>query len=103
MGEYAYWPASISVARGESVRFVFRNEGSVPHEAVIGDEQAQAEAVHADHGAGAHEESSVQVAPEQAGHHRLPFRSGGRVLIGCHIPGRYESGMQAVVEVIPEG
>ena len=103
MGEYAYSPASISVARGESVRFVFRNEGSVPHEAVIGDEQAQAEAVHADHGAGAHEESSVQVAPGQTATIVYRFDQAGRVLIGCHIPGHYESGMQAVVEVIPQG
>ena len=66
MSEYAYGPASISVAAGQEVRFVFHNDGSVPHEAVIGDEDAQAEAVEsmqagADHHA--HGAASVQVLP----------------------------------------
>jgi cation-transporting ATPase V/Cu+-exporting ATPase len=100
MGEYAYTPASISVAKGDEVRFVFHNEGSVPHEAVIGDVEAQAEALHADHH-GPHPVPSVQVAPGGTASLVYRFEQSGRVLIGCHIPGHYESGMQAVVDVTP--
>ena len=101
MSEYAYGPASISVAAGQEVRFVFHNDGSVPHEAVIGDEEAQAEAAidggHADHDA--HGAASVQVAPGGTASLVYRFDEPGDVLIGCHIPGHYESGMRAVVTV----
>ncbi len=99
MSEYAYAPASISVARGDRVRFVFHNDGSVPHEAVIGDAETQSEAVDADHDA--HRGESVQVAPGQSASLVYRFDEPGPVLIGCHIPGHYESGMQALVEVTP--
>ena len=97
MSEYAYGPASISVAAGQEVRFVFRNDGSVPHEAVIGDDDVQSEAGHADHDA--HGAASVQVQPGGTASLVYRFDEPGDVLIGCHIPGHYESGMQAVVHV----
>jgi heavy metal translocating P-type ATPase len=103
MSEYAYGPASISVAAGQEVRFVFHNDGSVPHEAVIGDEDAQSEAgqsMEANAGHDAHGASvQVQVAPGDTASLVYRFDEPGTVLIGCHIPGHYESGMRAVVEV----
>jgi uncharacterized cupredoxin-like copper-binding protein len=76
---------------------VFHNDGSVPHEAVIGDEQAQEAAGHAeDHD---HATASVQVPAGGRASVVYRFDEPGRVLVGCHIPGHYESGMRAVVEV----
>src|SRR5215216_5769310 len=43
MRDNAFSPASVEVAAGETVTFAFRNDGAVTHDAVIGDEAAQAE------------------------------------------------------------
>jgi uncharacterized cupredoxin-like copper-binding protein len=43
MTDNAFSPARVEVAAGETVTFAFRNEGSVTHDAVVGDAEAQAE------------------------------------------------------------
>jgi plastocyanin len=43
MRDIAFDPASVEVKAGETVRFVFHNEGQIRHDAFIGDEAAQAE------------------------------------------------------------
>lgn len=43
MADIAFEPAALTVQSGETVRFVFANEGAVPHEAVFGGEDVQAE------------------------------------------------------------
>src|SRR5689334_5269580 len=42
MKEFAYNPASVPVKMGETVKFVFHNEGQILHDAFIGDDAAQA-------------------------------------------------------------
>jgi uncharacterized cupredoxin-like copper-binding protein len=41
MVDIAFEPTAIDVRAGETVRFVFTNEGVLPHEAIIGDEVVQ--------------------------------------------------------------
>ena len=43
MTDDAYGPSTLAVATGQTVRFVFRNEGTVVHEALIGDAALQTE------------------------------------------------------------
>ena len=102
MTDDAYGPAALMVARGQTVRFVFRNEGRVVHEALIGDASLQAA-----HDrvmlAGGHEHVEglpvVDVAPGSTGELVYTFDRAGQVLIGCHQPGHYALGMRAVITV----
>jgi uncharacterized cupredoxin-like copper-binding protein len=43
MRDTEFAPDQVEVAAGETVRFVFTNEGAVPHDGVIGDDVAQQE------------------------------------------------------------
>ncbi len=102
MTDDAYGPSTMAVATGQTVRFVFRNEGTVVHEALIGDATLQAEhdagmgtgAAHAPGGL-----PMVAVAPGASGELVYTFTRPGTVLIGCHEPGHYALGMRAVITV----
>ena len=72
MVDIAFQPDAIEVTRGETVRFVFTNNGDVDHDAFIGNRDAQAE--HEDemraagdgHGGGHGDESAVTVEPGES-------------------------------------
>ncbi len=99
MSEFAFAPANLTVEAGQRVRFVFHNDGAGIHEAVIGD--ASAQEAHARNGHEAHNLAAVDVGPGQTASLDYLFDRPGQVLIGCHEPGHYQSGMRAVVEVRP--
>lgn len=105
MVDIAYEPTSLEAAVGDTVRFVFTNEGNVAHDAFIGDEAAQA----------AHEsemrsmdgmdemehsgDDGITVAPGESSEITYTFSEAGPLLIGCHEPGHYEGGMVIEVDV----
>ena len=118
MADNAFSPAEVEVAPGETVRFVFTNEGEVTHDAVIGDQAAQAEhedemraaegdAVEGgdamegrDHGAEAEgDEGAITVDPGGSGELTHTFSAGDELLIGCHEPGHYAAGMRIDIGV----
>jgi uncharacterized cupredoxin-like copper-binding protein len=123
MTDNEFSPARLEVEDGETVRLVFDNEGEATHDAVIGDEAAQAEheaemratdtsdssasshdpAAGMDHGSGGDgeeaEEGAVTLAPGETGEITHTFAAGDEVIIGCHEPGHYEAGMKIAVEV----
>lgn len=121
MVDNAFEPTEVEVADGETVRFVFRNEGAVVHDAVIGDEAAQdehenemraAEATTTsdtegemggmEHGATSEEgdeEAAITVEPGEEGEITHTFDSAGELLIGCHEPDHYEAGMKVALDV----
>lgn len=103
MTDNAYSPDTIDVAKGETVTFKFVNEGQLVHEAYLGDEQAQE-----DHDAemmdgGGHsgmdmgDDALVTVSPGDSAELTYTFDDAGTVLIGCHQPGHWDSGMKATV------
>lgn len=119
MTDNAFSPAELDVAAGETVRFVFRNDGSVRHEAVVGSLSEQ-EAHHAEmaemggpHGAGDHdgmdvgstahdemaEPHAVVVEPGETVEMTHTFEEDGSTMIGCHEPGHWESGMKMQIDV----
>lgn len=129
MRDNEFSPDRIEVSEGETVRLVFRNRGSVTHDAVIGDEAAQqahetemrdAEESGGDdgmsdmghgtegsdtsemaHGTGGEgsEESAITVEPGEQGELSYTFAAGDEVLIGCHEEGHYADGMRISVDV----
>lgn len=104
MVDTAFVPESIRVKRGETIRFVFANEGRVTHDAFIGDRQAQKD--HEDgehssgHGHGSDAEDAVTVKPGETGELIYTFDSPKTLEIGCHEPGHYEAGMKIEITVV---
>ncbi len=119
MTDNEFSPARLEVEADETVRLVFNNEGEATHDAVIGDEAAQAaheaemratdstESSHdpaagMDHGSGGKgesEEGAVTLEPGETGEITHTFAAGDELIIGCHEPGHYEAGMKIAVEV----
>jgi uncharacterized cupredoxin-like copper-binding protein len=114
MVDIAYEPSTVEVQAGETVRFVFHNEGATLHDAFIGDAAAQADharemrIVTADshpmgEGTMAHASADgsagINVAPSETGEITYTFDQPGTLEIGCHEPGHYEAGMKVAVTV----
>ena len=104
--QMTFEPATIQVARGETIRFVVRNASNEDHEAYIGSEEEQR--LHAtDHsGFGPKEQTdvthmgyAVHVPAFGNGEMLAKFDEDLEYVIGCHYPGHYEAGMRAVIEV----
>lgn len=100
MRDIAFDPAELTVTKGEQVRFVFRNEGKLVHDAFVGDEAAQddherdvreAEAAGGGdrHGHEAGAGRGITVDPGKRGELTHRFDQAGKVFIGCHEPGHY--------------
>lgn len=115
MTDNAYQPTQLSVPKGETVTLRFVNEGTVRHEAVLGD-TAQQERHHEemsastmndnmdmdhgdDNGDDSEVEDAVTVEPGKTGSITTMFDESGAVIIGCHEPGHWEAGMMATINV----
>lgn len=102
MVDIAFKPNQLSVKAGETIRFVFPNRGEIEHEAVIGDEEAQAahkEGVHGGGYGGSKQAPRVEVFPGETGELTHTFEKPGQLLIGCHEPGHYDAGMRVDITV----
>jgi uncharacterized cupredoxin-like copper-binding protein len=114
MTDNKFSPQQIEVAPGETVTFAFRNDGAVTHDAVVGDDAAQAE--HEEEMRAAESEGSgmdgmghgdeadgdvaaITVEAGDTGELTHTFEAGDALLIGCHEPGHYDAGMKIDVAV----
>ena len=102
--DLAFEPADFEVAPGEVVTFRITNTGDVEHEFVLGDEAAQDEMAAMMEGGDGHGHSgemsnAVTIHAGETGELTWRFTSEGTVLIGCHVPGHWEAGMQGTVTV----
>lgn len=106
MTDNAYSPTTVRVTKGQKVVLQFTNSGNVEHEAIIGDAEAQKN--HAKEmksgssmsgmGGGA-SDRTVTVKPGKTAELATTFDTAGTLIIGCHEPGHYESGMKATLKV----
>ena len=103
MEDTKFTPAELTVQEGDTVEFTFVNDGLVPHDASIGDSDAQAdhEAEMASMGGMDHgtEPNAVTVEPGQTEVLSYTFNEAGTLEIGCHQPGHYAAGMKIQVAV----
>jgi uncharacterized cupredoxin-like copper-binding protein len=97
-----FQPAAITVRRGETIKFVVKNTGKLPHELVLGDvpslkEHAEMMRRHPDmeHA----DPNMVKVAPGGTGTLIWKFTQAGTVEFACLIPGHYEAGMKGSIRV----
>ena len=117
MTENRFEPARVRVEAGETVTYRFENDGALRHEAYVGDEAAQQAhqremAAMADMpdmpehdmteraDSGHSGESELRVDPGARGSLQLAFDNPGTVLVACHEPGHWESGMKMTIEVV---
>ena len=99
-----FFPSSLSVQQGQTVRFVVKNVGRLKHEFVLGTKQ-DLEAHHAlmkkspemEHD----EDNMLRLAPGQSGELLWKFTQSGVVHLACLIPGHYEAGMRGKIAVAP--
>lgn len=129
MTDSAYTPNSFSVAKGATVTFKFVNDGKMTHEAFIGTERQQVahegemtgsnsssgSSSHSgmDMGSGSMNPGSmgsgsksasddahmVSVPPGGDAELIYAFDKSGTMIIGCHQPGHWSSGMKATIKV----
>lgn len=95
-------PDSITVRRGETVRFLLRNEGRQPHEFVLGTKQDLDEhaALMAKFPDMQHDEPYMaHVQGGQTAEIVWTFNRAGEFDFGCLIPGHYQAGMVGRVVV----
>ena len=97
-----YFPDQIRVKRGDTVRFVVRNRGAVPHEMVLGTmDGLKKHATEMKQSAGMeHDEPNVaHVAPGATGRIVWQFTKAGEFYYGCLIPGHFDAGMIGTIVV----
>lgn len=97
-------PDRLSVRQGETLRLVFRNEGQLLHEAVLGTPaslNAHAEMM-LKHPDMEHEEAHmVHVAAGKSGEIVWTFNRAGEFDFACLIPGHFQAGMVGRIRVLP--
>lgn len=102
MTEMRFTPDRIRVKAGETVRFLVRNSGNLPHEFVLGSSEelkehaammrAQPDMKHAD-------PNTASVGPGKVGGLVWQFDRSGAVEFACLVPGHFEAGMVGRIEV----
>lgn len=100
-----FTPSAVQVSEGETLRIVVRNAGQVMHELVIGDREALAE--HAElmmrFPTMEHDEPYIaHVPPGETGEIVWTFNRAGEFEFACLLPGHYQAGMLASVNVEPQ-
>lgn len=95
-------PGNLVVRRGDTVRFVVRNDGKVMHEMVIGtmkELKEHAELMRKFPGMEHDEAYMAHVAPGKTGEIVWQFTKPGEFHYACLIPGHMEAGMIAKITV----
>jgi uncharacterized cupredoxin-like copper-binding protein len=97
-----YFPDQIRVKRGDTVRFIVRNTGKMPHEMVLGtmDGLKKHAELMKQNGAMEHDEANVaHVGPGGTGRIVWQFTKPGEFYFACLIPGHFDAGMIGTVVV----
>lgn len=97
-----FFPSSISVKRGDTVRFQLRNGGQVPHEMVIGtmDELKQHAARMKKHPDTVHADAhAARVLPGDSARMVWQFTKAGEFHYACLVPGHFDAGMIGTIVV----
>ena len=97
-----FTPSDVAVKKGETIRFVIKNSGKVPHEFSLGTEQELKE--HYEEmkkfpGMEHEEANKISLKPGQQGEVIWRFTKAGVVHFACLHVGHYEAGMKGQVKV----
>lgn len=95
-------PATLVVARGETLRIIARNDGLVVHELVLGTASEivrHREAMRRDPGMSHAAPYMAHVDPGASGEIVWQFSQSGKFEYACLLPGHYEAGMRGSITV----
>lgn len=97
-----FTPSDVTVKKGETIRFVIKNSGQVPHEFSLGTEQELKE--HYEEmkkfpGMEHEEANKISLKPGQQGEVIWRFTKAGVMHFACLHVGHYEAGMKGQVKV----
>lgn len=101
-GRMTFVPGRIEVRRGEQIRFLLRNTGTVDHEFVLATESANLkhmEEMRKNPDMEHDEPNMIRLKPGKEGAIVWQFTKPGRFDVSCLIPGHRESGMHGIVVV----
>lgn len=97
-----FTPASIKVKKGETIRFVVKNEGRLKHEMVLGSlaelkehAKTMAKFPEMEHD----DPNAISVEPGMTGELVWRFTKAGSFDFACLVPGHFEAGMQGKISV----
>lgn len=103
MGDMSFSPDRLTVKRGETIRFLLRNDSAVDHDFTVGDAATQAahrRDMAAGHAHGGHAaDNAVMVPAGGRGELSWTFDRSGPVEFDCNVPGHFEAGMQGQIVV----
>ncbi|MDT7523873.1 cupredoxin family protein [Rhodoferax sp. TBRC 17198] len=97
-----FTPSTVTVRKGETVRFVVKNSGQLKHEFNLGTEKDLKEhyEMMKKFPEMEHDEPNIaSVAPGKTGEVIWQFTQAGTVNFACLHPGHYEAGMKGAVKV----
>lgn len=95
-------PDSVRVKRGETIRFVVKNNGELKHELVIGtakELKEHAAAMQKNPEMEHDDPNAITVEPGKTGELIWQFTKSGNLNFGCLVPGHFEAGMVGKVTV----
>jgi uncharacterized cupredoxin-like copper-binding protein len=97
-------PSAMTIPAGVPVTFVVTNTGTILHEFVVGDDQAQADHEQEMKDAGGmtmatDEENAIGVEGGKTKELTMTFDQPGTTLAGCHVVGHYNAGMKATITI----
>ncbi|TCT07063.1 cupredoxin domain-containing protein [Paralcaligenes ureilyticus] len=98
-----FTPGQINVKPGETVRFLVKNAGKIPHEMMIGttaELKEHAEMMRKMPGMKHAESNMITLNPGQKGGMVWQFPQTGTVDFACLVPGHMEAGMVGQVKII---
>ncbi len=105
---FRFTPDPITVKVGETVTFRITNDGKIPHDVVLDDQEGQdahevemTEMIASGNMTMADEVNGFALAAGESKTLTWTFTEAGTVLLGCHQPGHYAAGMIASVIVEP--
>lgn len=94
--------SNVKVKKGETIRFVLKNAGQIPHEFSLGTQaelDEHYEVMKKFPNMKHDEPNKVSVAPGQSGEVIWQFTKAGTVKFACLHPGHYDAGMKGQVKV----
>ena len=101
-GTMKFTPDRLDVKKGEQVRFVLENKGTLPHEfrlAIVEDNDEHAKMMREMPDMKHHEANAVSLAPGKSTEMLWRFTRAGNFEFACLIPGHREAGMHGTVAV----
>lgn len=102
-GDMIFEPAALSFQKGQTIRFIIRNDGELAHEFVLDDHERVMEhkALMEKFPEMEHDDpNAVRLAPGEKGEIIWTFSNDGSFEFACLIPGHYDSGMKGELHVM---